>query len=385
MSQQSGHTPKALKHCLNTSDVRKAAHKALPLAIREYIDGGGDDEKTLAENTRTFDDVCLMPNFGTGIESADLTTTILGQKSASPILLSPWGAHKVMHSDGEKGTAKAAANTGCIYSMSNFATTSMEDVAQVSDSAKFFQLQPARDKGIMKHMLERAKTSGYKALIVTIDNPIHGNRERDVRTGFGIPPTFPLRSILSLMAHPKWVKGYMKSKPDFANFQHYFDQGKDQQWLFHNLVCPVTWETLTWIRENWQGPMAIKGILSADNAKQAVAIGAEGVIVSNQGGRNFDAIPSTFSVLPDVVDAISGQAEIILDGGLRRGTDVVKALAMGATAVSTARPFVYGLSAAGSAGIEFVINMFKAEIERAMIVCGATNINDINASMLRHK
>ncbi|WNC73615.1 alpha-hydroxy acid oxidase [Thalassotalea psychrophila] len=385
MSHSEHKVPNALKHCLNINDVRSAAHKALPLAIREYIDGGGDDEKTLKENTRTFDDVTLMPNYGTGLEAADLTTTILGQTSASPVLLSPWGAHKVMHTDGEIGTAQAAANTGCIYSMSNFATTSMEAVAVTTDAPKFFQLQPARDKSIMKNMLERAKASGYKAIIVTIDNPVHGNRERDARTGFGIPPTFPLRSILSLLAHPKWVLGYMKSKPEFANFQNFFDQGKDQNWLFHNLVCPVTWDTLAWIRDNWEGPMAIKGIMSADNAKKSVEIGADGVFVSNQGARNYDAIPSTFSALPEVVDAIAGKAEIILDGGIRRGTDVVKALAMGATACSTARPFVYGLSAAGSPGIEFVINMLKTEIERAMIVSGAKDIASISSDILRFK
>ncbi|QBY03303.1 alpha-hydroxy-acid oxidizing protein [Thalassotalea sp. HSM 43] len=375
--------PARLKHCLSVRDVQKVALKSLPWSIREYIEGGGDDEKTLRENSRGFDDYTLMTDMGTGQETADTQTVILGQPSASPILLSPWGVHQLMHKDGERATAKAAMQTGCIYSMSNFSTTSIEDVAHISDAAKFFQLQPARDKAIMLEQMQRAKAAGYKALIVTIDNPIHGNRERDHRSGFGLPPTFPMRSLLSLMAHPKWVFNYLRNKPNFANFSRYFADGKDHMWLFHNLVTPITWDTLQFVRDNWDAPMAVKGIMSSKNAKQAVSIGCDGVIVSNQGGRNFDGITSTIAALEEVVDAISGQADIILDGGIRRGSDVVKALALGATACSTARPFVYGLSAAGQQGVEYVINLLRAEVERAMVVSGAKDIASINADMLR--
>ncbi|NMP14735.1 alpha-hydroxy acid oxidase [Thalassotalea sp. Y01] len=375
--------PARLKHCLSVRDVQKVAHKSLPWSIREYIEGGGDDEKTLRENSRGFDDYTLMTDMGTGQETADTQTVILGQPSASPILLSPWGVHQLMHKDGERATAKAAMQAGCIYSMSNFSTTSIEDVAHISDAPKFFQLQPARDKAIMLEQMQRAKAAGYKALIVTIDNPIHGNRERDHRSGFGLPPTFPMRSLLSLMAHPKWVFNYLRNKPNFANFSRYFADGKDHMWLFHNLVTPITWDTLQFVRDNWDAPMAVKGIMSSKNAKQAVSIGCDGVIVSNQGGRNFDGITSTIAALEEVVDAISGQADIILDGGIRRGSDVVKALAIGATACSTARPFVYGLSAAGQQGVEYVINLLRAEVERAMVVSGAKDIASINADMLR--
>jgi len=383
MRQNEQSTTRALKNCLNVYDVKKAAYKVLPLPIREYIDSGADDEITLKENTRAFKNYTLIPSFGNGLETSDMSMTILGQPSSWPLMLSPWGVHKLMHKGGEKATARAAEKNDTVYMMSNFSTTSMEEVSEAVDGVKFFQLQPARERSIMSNMMTRAKESGYKALIVTIDNPILGNREGEARTGFGVPPKLNTRSIFSMMAHPKWVLNYVLNPPTFANFLEYFEEGKDYEWLFHNLVCPVTWDDLKWIRSQWEGPLAIKGILSADSARKVVEIGAEGVIVSNQGARNFDAIPSSLSMLGEVLEAVDGDAEVIFDSGIRRGTDVLKALAMGAKACMTARPFVYGLSAAGEEGVSFVINMLKVELERAMIVSGAKTISDINASMIR--
>ncbi|WNC73622.1 alpha-hydroxy acid oxidase [Thalassotalea psychrophila] len=376
---------KKLQKCNSIADVKALFEKCMPLPIRDFVIGGADDEICIKDNESVFDRYYFAPKFCQNIQSTDTSVEVMGVKSASPVICSPFGGHKLVHSAGELATGKAFSNAKIPFSLSTYASVDMETIAGKVSGHKFFQLQATTNRKMMQALIERAKTLAFDGLIVTVDNPIHGNRERDKRAGFGFPTKLSIRSVTSMLAHPKWLYGFVTQGFKFENFRAEFEQGKSLKEIIENFSCSVSWEDIKFIREQWPGKLAIKGILHPDDASQAVAIGADAIYISNQGARQYDFTTPSFYALEEVVSAVGGKIEIIMDGGIRRGSDVVKALALGATACSTARPFAYGLGAAGQQGVEFVINQFQEEITRAMMICGAKTVSDLSKDILRKR
>lgn len=367
-----------LRKCHNIDDLRNLAKKSLPFPIFDHVDGGSDDEVTLGANTAAFNRYSLKPRYCSGVESVDASTTVMGQRIEWPFFPGPAGGLKYLHRHGEIGVARAAHNYGTAYAMSGWTNTKPEDIVAASKGPRFFQLQPCRSREIMADMMQLAKDTGYDALIVTVDNPIHGNRERDARSGFGVPPAFTARALLSIASKPLWGLG-MLPMPGFGLYDKYMAvPGRDMTWLANQLITNITWEDLAWMRAQWDGPFAVKGLVAVEDIRTAVEAGVSAVILSNQGARHFDTAPSTLSMLPAVVDAVGGEVEIIFDSGIRRGTDILKAIALGATACTGARPYCYGLAGGGQAGVERSLFLLRAEVERSMIFMGAASLSDVN-------
>lgn len=369
--------PRKLRNCHNIEDLRQLAKKALPFPIFDHVEGGCDDEVTLASNQTSFNKSALKPRYCSGIESVDASTAVLGQKIEWPYFVGPAGGLKFLHRDGELGVARAAHQMGTAYTMSGWTTTAPQEVAAATNGARFFQLQPCRSREVMADMMQLAKDAGYTALIVTVDNPIHGNRERDARSGFGVPATFTLKSKLAIVLKPRWALS-MLPMPGFGLYDQYMTSPeRDINWLAHQLITSITWDELAWIREQWDGPFAVKGLVAVEDALLAADAGVSAIILSNQGARHFDTAPATIDMLPAVVDAVGDRVEVIFDSGIRRGTDILKAIALGAKACTGARLYCYGLAAGGQAGVERALSLLRTEVERNMIFMGAATINDV--------
>jgi len=367
-----------LRNCHNIDDLRRAAKKALPFPLFDHVDGGSDDETTLHANTTAFSKYCLKPRYCSGVESVDASTTVLGQRIEWPYFSGPAGGLKYLHRHGEIGVARASHKYGTAYAMSGWTNTRPEDLAAASQGPRFFQLQPCRSREVMADMILLAKESGYAALIVTVDNPVHGNRERDARSGFGVPPAFTLKAWASIMSRPRWAFGTIPM-PGFGLYDKYMDSPeRDMNWLAHQLITNISWDDLAWMRAQWDGPFAVKGLVAVEDMRAAVDAGVSAVILSNQGARHFDTAPATLDMLPAVVDAVGDRVEIIFDSGIRRGTDILKAVALGATACTGSRLYCYGLAAGGQAGVERALHLLRAEVERDMIFMGAATLDQVN-------
>ena len=379
MSQQPQQTfPRRLRKRVNIDDLRQLAKRRLPYPIFDHVDGGSDDEVTLAANQSAFDRYYLVPHYCSGVEEVDASTTVLGQPIEWPFFAGPAGGLKYLHPEGEIGVAQAAHKLGTAFSMSGWTNTRPEDIAAAApDGPRFFQLQPCRSRQVMDDMIQLAASSGYDALILTVDNPIHGNRERDARSGFGVPSNFTLKAWLSILSRPRWMINTFPL-PGFGLYDQYMNSpDRDLAWLAHQLITNINWEDLAWIRSRWDGPFAIKGLVAVDDIRAAVECGVSAVILSNQGARHFDTAPATLDMLPAVVDAVGDRVEVILDGGIRRGTDVLKAIALGARACTGARPYCYGLAGAGRAGAEHALALLRAEVERTMVFLGAASLAEV--------
>ena len=368
-----------IRRCINVADLRDQARRALPRPIFDHIDGGADDEVTLAANSEAFHRYSLIPRYCSGVEEVDASVTVLGQRIEWPYFAGPAGGLRYLHRDGESGVARAAHATGTAFGMSGWTNTRPEDIAKAApDGPRFFQLQPCRSREVMADMIQLAKDTGYHALILTVDNPIHGNRERDARSGFGVPAQFTLKSWLSILSRPRWVYQAFPLQ-GFGLYDQYMDEpGRDLAWLAHQLITNISWEDLAWIREQWDGPFAIKGLVAVEDMRIAADCGVSAVILSNQGARHFDTAPATFDMLPAAVEAVGDRVEIILDSGIRRGTDILKAVALGATACCGARAYCYGLAAGGQSGAEHALALLRAEVERSMIFMGAASLSDLS-------
>lgn len=391
MSSAAVKIPRRLRNCHNIEDIHQLCRRTLPFPIYDYLAGGADDEVTLRDNIRAYEKYALIPRYCREVDlystAVDMSTTVLGQKLDWPFLPSPSGGQGMFHPDGEIGVARAAHRAGTAYSISNYAFTSMEDVAAAApEGAKFFQLPPCRSREMITGLMDRAKAAGYKALILTVDNPTHGNRERDARSGFGLQPRFGLKSLLSFAYHPRWAFNVFRNPPELAMFKDYLSKpGNDMTSLDRELTYSPSWEEVaSWI-EYWGGHFAIKGLMSVEDMRLATDAGASAVVVSNQGARHFDYSPATFDMLTDVLDTVGDQVEVILDGGIRRGTDILKGIALGAKACMAARPHYYGLAAAGQAGVSRVFELLKAEVKRDMIFLGARTLKDVSRECLRRR
>jgi len=381
----------SLNHCYNINDFRKLAKKNLPSPIFHYIDGGSDDESTLRRNTESFSKCDLVPNILASVGQPDLSTTVLGQKIKMPLFLSPTAMQKLYHHDGDKASARAAEKFGTFYSMSTMATSSIEDVAEISNGPKLFQLYIHKDQSLTDNLIERCKASKFNALCLTVDTVVAGNREKDHRTGFTTPPKLTLKSLLSFAMHPKWSLNYLThGKFELANVSHFTKKGSSiakgvMEYINEQYDPAMSWKDAEYVVKKWGGPFALKGVMSVDDAKKAVDIGATAIMLSNHGGRQLDGSRAPFDQLPAIADAVGGKIEIIVDGGIRRGTHVLKALSLGATACSFGKAFLYALSAGGQNGVEMLLKRMKDEITRDMILLGCKNIKQLDKNKIAYR
>ena len=377
-----------LKNCYKTEDFRRLAKRRLPSPIFHYIDGGSDDEVTLRRNSEAFDSCDLVPNVLAGHDEVDMSVEVLGQRLSFPLFMSPTAMQRLFHHEGELALAKAADKLGTMFGLSTIGTLSIEAVGAFTDAPKFFQIYVHHDAAMTIDLINRCKEAKFDALALTVDAIVAGNRERDYVTGMTTPPKLTPRSLLSFAVHQEWTLNYLlRERFELPNIAKYLKDGSAAhesvlQYLDTHLKRSIDWDDAAQMIEEWGGPFAIKGVMSVDDARRCVEVGASAIIVSNHGGRQLDGSRSPFDQLDSIVDAVGGQIEIILDGGVRRGTHVLKAIAKGATACSGGRMYLYALAAAGSAGVERAMTLLKAEIERDMILMGCRSLSELKPSML---
>jgi len=381
-----------LARCHNIADLRRVARWRVPSPMFHYMDGAADDEVTMGRNESAFDELELLPRNLIDITKIDTSTTVLGQKIDFPLMLAPTGMSRLFHWEGELAVARAAARAGTFYSLSTVGTHSIEEVAAVNSGPKCFQIYVFKDRGLTAEFIDRSREAHFHALCLTIDLPLTGNRERDLRTGMTVPPKLSLRSWMDFAFRPLWSAAHLSSDPfTLANVAHRVPAARPgdvntlQAYIGEQFDRSVTWADAEVMVKQWDGPFAVKGILTVDDAKRAVDIGATAVIVSNHGGRQLDHVPAPIEVLPEIVEAVGDRVEVILDGGVRRGTDVIKALALGAKACMTGRCYLFGLGAGGEAGVDRALQLLKAEINRDMALLGTRNVNEIGRHHVRYR
>jgi isopentenyl diphosphate isomerase/L-lactate dehydrogenase-like FMN-dependent dehydrogenase len=377
-----------LKAAVNVGDLRLAAKRRLPRAVFDYIDGGADAEWTLRENSRAFEDVLFRPRSAVATKQCDLRTTVLGETIELPVILAPVGSSRMFYPRGEEVAARAAGEAGTIYTLSTLSGCAVRDVKAATRGPLWYQLYIIGGRDVALAAIERAKGCGCSALVVTIDTPVAGMRERDLRNGVkelvsGAPfAMFPY--LFQFLARPRWLAEYLRDGGlmKFPNIvlkdgpMPYADVGAALE------QAMVSWDDFRWIAEAWQGPIIAKGVHTADDARRAIDHGASAVVVSNHGGRQLDGVAATLRVLPEVLAAANGRIEVLLDGGIRRGSDVVKALALGARAVLIGRAYAYGLGAAGGAGVTRVIDILRSDIIRTMKLLGCGSVRELDRSLV---
>ena len=381
----------SLKNCYNFEDFRNLAKKRLPAPIFHYIDGGADDETTLKRNTNSFDDCDLVPNILRSVGKPDLSTTVFGRKIEMPIFLSPTAMQSLYHPDGDKASARAAEKFGTMYSMSTMASFSIEEIANISSGPKLFQLYIHKDKSFTDDLIDRCKRANFDGLCLTVDTLVAGNRERDHRTGFTTPPKFTLESMINFAMRPGWLFRYFTNKKfELANIKHKTDKGTNitksvMDYVNEQYDPKMNWDDAEYCIKKWNGPFALKGVMSVEDAKRAVDIGCTAIIISNHGGRQLDGSRTPFDQLKAISDAVGDKLEIILDGGVRRGTHVIKALAAGATACSFGKAFLFSLGAGGQQGVERLLQNMHDEIQRNMILMGCKSVKELDRSKIIYR
>ncbi|MEO9463131.1 MAG: alpha-hydroxy acid oxidase [Marinomonas sp.] len=378
-----------LTDCHNIDDFRRLAQKRLPWPVFDYIDGAADDELTKARNTSAYDTCDLVPNVLAGVEEIDTSCTILGRKSALPLILSPTAVQRAFHHQGETAVAKAAEKFGLWFGISSLATRSIEEIAALTSGPKMFQLYVHKDKGLNTSMIERCQTSGFDALALTVDTIVSGKRERCLRSGFTTPPRFTPSAMWSYATRPRWTLDYLlREKFRLPNLDSHVSEGSSEavsiaEYFNTMLDTAMDWDTAAKIRQDWGGKFALKGVMSAGDARRAVEIGADAIMISNHGGRQLDGSRTPFDQLREIVDAVGGEIELICDGGVRRGTHALKAVSAGATTASGGRLYLYALAAAGEEGVERALTILSDEITRGMRLMGVTSVDQLTPDRLR--
>ncbi len=378
-----------LDRCFSIDDLRRRARQRLPRAVFDYIDGAADDEQTLGRNVSSFDRWQLVPEVLRDVSEINTAVDVQGARISMPFLLSPTGMSRLFHHEGERAVGAAAAAADTTYSLSSVSSVSIEDLAAVCSGPKWFQIYVWKDRGLVREFIERCRAAEYQALCLTVDVAVTGNRERDYRNGLTIPMEFRPGLLFDFASCPYWWWHKITTpKVTFANVVGKAPAaGDDLTSLFDYIHAQfdrsVTWDDAEEMIHQWGGKFLIKGILSAADAVRAVEAGATGIVVSNHGGRQLDSVPAPVDVLPEIVDAVAGRAEVILDGGVRRGTDVLKALALGATACMAGRPYLFGLAAGGQPGVARALEILRSEIERDMALLGVQRVRDLGARHLR--
>ncbi|MFY8076247.1 MAG: alpha-hydroxy acid oxidase [Sphingorhabdus lacus] len=378
-----------LSDCHNVEDFRRLAKACLPKPIFNYIDGAADDERTKNRNTSAFDDCDLVPNVLAGVSEIEMGVTVMGKPIAMPLMLSPTALQRLFHWQGERAVAATAQKFGTWFGISSLATVSIEEIGETIESPKMFQLYIHKDKGLNRSMIERCKAAKFDAIALTVDTIVSGNRERCLRSGFTSPPRFTPASVLSYAIHPMWALNYMfREKFALPNLQTHVDAGSNvavsvAEYFNTMLDTSMDWAMAEKVRSDWGGEFCLKGIMSVEDAKRAVDIGATAIMVSNHGGRQLDGSRAPFDQISEIADAVGGKIDIICDGGVRRGSHVLKAVAAGATACSGGRLYLYALAAAGEAGVQRVVGKLRDEIERDMKLMGIRSVPELDASKLR--
>ena len=378
-----------LTDCHNIADFRELARRRLPWPVFDYIDGAADDEVTKVRNTAAFDQVDLVPDVLAGVAEIDTSITLMGRKSALPLMLSPTALQRVFHWQGERAVARAAEQFGLWFGISSLATVSIEETAALTKGPKLFQLYVHKDKGLNRSMIERCRAAQFDCIALTVDTIVSGKRERCARSGFTSPPKFTARNLLGYAMKPRWGLDYLlREKFSLPNLDTHVSEGTGEAvsiaGYFNTMLDQsMDWHTAADIRAQWGGTFCLKGVMSAADARRAVEIGADAIMISNHGGRQLDGSRAPFDQLREIVDAVGGEIEIICDGGVRRGTHVLKSLCAGATAASGGRLYLYALAAAGQAGVARAIMLLKDEIERGMKLMGVTRVDQLTPDRLR--
>jgi L-lactate dehydrogenase (cytochrome) len=379
-----------LKHCHNFHDFRRLAQKRLPGPIFNYIDGGADDEVTLRRNSKAFEDVDLIPSVLRGVKDIDLSTTVMGQKIDLPVYLSPTALQRLFHHQGERATAAAAEKFGTMFGVSSLGTVSMEEMAQKHKNPQVYQFYFHKDRGLNRAMMQKAKDSGIKVMMLTVDSITGGNRERDLRTGFSIPFRLTLGGMFQFAIKPMWGINYVThEKFSLPQLDAHIDMKGDSLTIgryFSEMLDPsMDWDDVAQMVQEWGGPFCLKGVISAEDAKRAADIGCAGIVLSNHGGRQLDGSRTGFDQLDEIVQAVGDRLDVMIDGGVQRGSHVLKALSLGAKAVGLGRYYLFPLAAAGQAGVERALTQMKAELLRDMRLMGAKSVADLNKGNLRFR
>jgi|TARA_B100001287_G_C22613816_1_gene496496 L-lactate dehydrogenase (cytochrome) len=378
----------SLENNFNFEDFRRVAKKKLPAPIFHYIDGGSDDEVTLKRNTDSFSKCDLVPNILASVGEPDLSTKVLGSKIDMPLFLSPVAMQRLFHHEGDKASARAAEKFGTFYSMSTMATSSIEEIANTASGPKMFQIYIHKTQGLTDNLIDRCKSSGFNAMCLTVDTIVAGNRERDHKWGFTTPPKLTLKSLMSFATHPMWTINYLThEKFQLPNVSQFVKKSSSiakgvMEYINEQYDPAMSWKDAEYCIKRWGGPFALKGVMSVEDAKRAIDIGASAIMLSNHGGRQLDGSRAPFDQLEKIVDAVGGKIEIIVDGGIRRGTHVLKALSLGATACSFGKGFLFALSAGGQKGVEIMLQRMKEELRRDMILLGKKNIGELSKENL---
>lgn len=377
---------RARRSPVNVEDHRRLARRALPRAVFDYLDGGASAELSLRANREQFERYRISPRMFAGAHSPNLGTTVAGRPAAAPVVLAPTGFTRLFHPDGELAAARAAAARRVPYALSTLATTSLEDVAREAPGDLWFQLYIWKDRKVTDEMLDRAKAHGYRVLVITADTPVAGHRERDTRNGLTIPPALTTRTVAEASTHPRWWLRFLRSAPlAFANVQGGdapADPTSVMAYAAKQFDAAVTWDDMAALARRWGGPVLVKGVLSADCARRASDAGATGVIVSNHGGRQLDGTVPPLDQLSAVRDAVPDPFSVLLDSGVRRGADILKALALGAEAVAIGRPYLYALAHGGQAAVEDLLQMLHDELARDMTLAGLPDVRSIGSAMV---
>jgi len=374
------------RNAYSIAAMRRLAQRRLPRVVFDFVDGGAEDEGALGRNESALRQTHLLPHPLHGTSTRDQSLQLFGAKLNLPVLIGPTGLAGMMWPRGEALSARAALRAGAVYTMSHASTVSIEDLARDVGGNLWMQVFVYRDRGLTQSFTERAHAAGYKALVLTIDNQVPGWRERDLRNGFTVPLRLRADNLLDMAMHPGWLMRMARSpRFTFANYTQLAGASDIMSLAARmgSLLDPtLSWKDVEWLRKLWDRPLLLKGVLHPEEARRAIDIGVDGIIVSNHGGRQLDAAPSSIAALPAVVGAVSGRAPVLMDGGIRRGADVVKAVALGATACLIGRPQLWGLAAAGEAGVSWVLESLRAEIDRTMALCGCERLADIDRSLL---
>ncbi len=382
---------KRLKNVHNISDFRSLAKQRLPGPIFHYIDGAADDEVTFRRNTSAYDEVDLVPNVLAGVEDIDLSTTVVGQKIDMPLFLSPTALQRLFHHDGEMAVARAAEKFNTIFGVSSLGTVSVEKIGQEIKTPKMFQLYYHKDMELNNSMIDRSKDAGFDILALTVDTIVGGNRERDLHTGFTSPPKLTLKSLLSFATHPAWAINYFTHEAfELSQLKDYVQEGTNISIKISDYFTKMVDQSMNWkdaeeINKYWGKAFVLKGIMSVEDARRAVDIGASAIMVSNHGGRQLDGSRSPFDQLAEIVDAVGDKIDVICDGGITRGTHRLKALSVGAKACSGGRLYLYALAAAGQVGVERALSLLHAELVRDMKLMGCKSIKDLHRGNLRFR
>jgi L-lactate dehydrogenase (cytochrome) len=380
-----------LQRCVTVDDYRRIARRRLPRGVFDYIDGGAEDERALVGNAAKFAELEWKPRVLRDVSNLDTKTKLLGQPLSMPLLLSPTGYTRIADSRGELAVARAAGRAGIPYALSTMGTQTIEDVAEANPANNWFQVYTWRDRGLVKDLIQRAAEAGYTALWLTVDTAVLGRRERDVRRGFSLPPKIGLGTLVDGAIHPSWTWDFLRNDPImFANLaDSSVPDGSKPIALAEKVATQfdqaLSWDDIDWLRSIWDGPIALKGIQTVADARQAVTAGVDAIGLSNHGGRQLDDAPAPIELVEPVRQEVQDGAAIICDGGVRRGADIVKALALGADAVSIGRPYLYALGAAGEAGVDQLLTFFREGLERTMALTGCRSIGEISRDLVRWK